>query len=96
MEVTGKKIKRLSKEMFLSEGDLRKFVHKWNNLLEEIEKIPEEFIRENNHISNPHEVKAFDSNRYFDVFDKTRIKDGYVLDYVYDEVVVKSSIENCY
>lgn len=73
---------------FIPEAELSEFIINRQALLEKIDDIPEAFIDRHDPkypcISDPHMVEAFDPNKYFDVFDQIQIKNGYLLDYVYN------------
>jgi hypothetical protein len=68
-------------ETIFSGKDIIRFILKYRLLLESIEEFPKEFL--NHETENPHDLVAFDLNRFLTAFDQIKIRDGYVLDYVY-------------
>jgi hypothetical protein len=68
-------------ETGLTETEVFPFIEKVNEILRSVGSPPEEFL--NGKITNPHDVRAFDINRFLEVFDRINIQSGYELDYVY-------------
>lgn len=72
----------IEREHKFSEGELTFFMKKFNELRMSSNKLPDEFT--DSLTCNPHIVsRAFNPNKYFEVFEKLHIDPEYELDYVY-------------
>jgi hypothetical protein len=69
-------------EVALSEAEILPFIQRFREIKNSIGNTPDEFLK--NVTANPHDVTAFDLNKFLDVFDQIRIRKNYALDYVYN------------
>ena len=69
-------------DVILSEAEILPLIHRFREIKNSIGKIPDEFLK--NSTANPHDVIAFDLNKFLAIFDRIRIRNNYVLDYVYN------------
>lgn len=69
-------------EVTLSESELLQFMERFNQVRSGIGNIPEEFL--NGTTANPNNISAFRVNDFLKVFDKIRIRQNFILDYVYN------------
>ena len=69
-------------EIYISETECALLMERLKMIRHGIGNVPKELVFDKNPppIS---QVERFDANRFFEVFDKVRLNEGYVLDYVY-------------
>lgn len=69
-------------DVTLTESEILPFIEKFRDIKNSIGNIPDEFLKKKT--ANPHDILAFDLNDFLLAFDKIRIRNDFVLDYVYD------------
>jgi hypothetical protein len=69
------------KDVVLSELEILPFMERFRIIKSRIGDIPEEFL--NRTTANPNDITAFGINDFLLAFDKIRIRQNFVLDYVY-------------
>lgn len=66
----------------LSESEILPFMERFGKIKNSIGKIPQEFLDRNT--ANPNHITAFRINDFLLAFDKIRIRQNFILDYVYN------------